>query len=423
MNEKLSNYIFFQSFLVIILLAITIEVNCDGEYGGSYPEPPAQKMKFNIGFNLPSMSISLPKLELPQISIKASVKQKKPFTLQLPVIKFNAHAATEEDDSEYPSHGASPHGYASAEPDTSAYAGVQSGGYLGPAANMGYERPPAGQYGAPEPDAGYASSSHQTPAAAAPYNGQPQEQTLNQYQSQPQQPVHSTQSYGQQSAQQQQQPAYVTNAVQTYSVQPAQYQQEPPQPSQYGFQGRAVADYRASTSANGYYVPKPTTSNNQNQQARPAIQYQQQQPPIQLHQLQNQQLQSQQLQSHQLQNHQLQVQQAPVRRPVVDENVRYYEAAQVYQRPNMQMNQQPSQAGNYEIITAPEFAKLYGSRLHSNFARRTTFQTVPDYETVWYAAPSNENPSVVPAPSMTGSSMAGSSMAGSSMAGWTPILL
>lgn len=414
MNDKRSNYIFFQSFLVIILLAITIEVNCDGGYGGSYPEPPAQKMKFNIGFNLPSMSISLPKLELPQISIKASVKQKKPFTLQLPVIKFNAHAATEEDDAEYPT---APQGYASAEPDTSPYAGVQSGGYLGPAANMGYERPAAGQYGAPEPDAGYASSSHQAPAAATPYNGQPQGQAVNQYQSQPQQPVHSTQSYGQQSPHQQQpQPAYVTNAVQTYSVQPsqyqqeapqpAQYQQEAPQPSQYGFQGRAIADYRASTSANGYYVPKPTTSNNQQQQARPAMQYQQQ-PQMQLHQLQNQQLQVQQVP----------VQQVPVQQPVrrpVDENVRYYEAAQVYPRPNMQMNQQPSQAGNYEIITAPEFAKLYGSRLHSNFARRTTFQTVPDYETVWYAAPSNQNPSVVPAPS---------SMAGSSMAGWTPILL
>src|SRR4051812_19379635 len=70
-----------------------------GGYGGGEEyEPPTKKTKFNIGFNLPAMSISLPKLELPQISIKASVKDKKPFTLKLPIIKFNAHASTEEDD-------------------------------------------------------------------------------------------------------------------------------------------------------------------------------------------------------------------------------------------------------------------------------------------------------------------------------------
>lgn len=84
------------------------------------------------------MSISLPKLELPQISIKASVRQKKPFTLQLPVIKFNAHATTEEDEDQgYGSGG----GYGvgggggympSAGGDTSSYGGgggSASGGY------------------------------------------------------------------------------------------------------------------------------------------------------------------------------------------------------------------------------------------------------------------------------------------------------
>ena len=336
------------------------------------------------------MSISLPKLELPQISIKASVKQKKPFTLQLPVIKFNAHAATEEDDSGYPTGG---EGYASGGPDTSGYAGVQSGGYVGPAANMGYERPSAGQYGTPEPDSGYASSSsQQAPAAAAPvYQEQP-----NQYQSQPNQYQSQPQSYGP-SAQQQNQQQYQQQPPQPeqqyQQPQPAYVQsvpsnhQEPQRHPHYGFQGRSVADYRASTSSNGYYVPRPTSQNRVQTHKQPVIQYQNSQF--------QQQVPQQQIQS--------------IRQPV-DGNVKYYEAAQLYQQPQIQMNQAAGPAGNYEIITAPEFAKLYGSRLHSNFARRTTIRAPQtDYETLWYAASNDQKPSVIPAPP--------------SMTGWTPIVL
>lgn len=159
----------------LIVLSTLNVVRTQGNYEENSHEEQPSKMKFNIGFNLPSMSISLPKLELPQISIKASVKNKKPFTLKLPVIKFNGYANTEEDNSHdsgynyqsnhptgasYNSHpspagptayasGSGASGYASATPDaySSHPQSSSSSGYLEqPASSPSYSTDPNNQY-------------------------------------------------------------------------------------------------------------------------------------------------------------------------------------------------------------------------------------------------------------------------------------
>ena len=131
----------------LIALSIVTLVKAQGGYEENSYEHPPNKMKFNIGFNLPSMSISLPKLELPQISIKASVKNKKPFTLKLPVIKFNGYANTEEDNS---------YGGGHAGGGDSGYGGGSAN--HGPGAGAGYNGPSS--YGAASAGpAAYASGS------------------------------------------------------------------------------------------------------------------------------------------------------------------------------------------------------------------------------------------------------------------------
>ena len=68
--------------------------------------------------------------ELPQISIRAAIRQKKPFQLQFPRITFNSHvSATEEDDT--PSYDSS---------------------------NGGYEQPAQAGYGQSNGNAGYGQS-------------------------------------------------------------------------------------------------------------------------------------------------------------------------------------------------------------------------------------------------------------------------
>ena len=138
------------SLVLLVVVLVTTEARADGGYEEGYAPPP--KTKFNIGFNLPAMSITLPKLELPQISIKASVKNKKPFTLKMPIIKFNAHASSEEDN-EYGGGGG---GYA---PPPAA------GGYpAGEADAGGYPSGPAAYASSPNGVTGYASSVQEAPA-------------------------------------------------------------------------------------------------------------------------------------------------------------------------------------------------------------------------------------------------------------------
>jgi len=113
------------TLLLLILPALVLSQEYGEDDGGGY-EQPHKNTKFNIGFNLPAMSISLPKLELPQISIKASMKNKKPMVLKLPIIKFNAHASSEEDD-----YGNNDYGNKGYSGGGGGGAGYSGGGYSG----------------------------------------------------------------------------------------------------------------------------------------------------------------------------------------------------------------------------------------------------------------------------------------------------
>lgn len=320
----------FRLVTIVVCLTLAHESRADGGYeeGGGYEAPPP-KTKFNIGFNLPAMSISLPKLELPQISIKASVKNKKPFTLKMPVIKFNAHAST-EDDNEYgggygqppaPAYGegdggaggyaAGPTAYASSPNGVSGYASSvpEVPAYAAAAANpkVGYERPASGQYN---------DQSAQQPAYQQPSYGQAGEQqhqaAVNAYA--------SGQTYSRPATQQPQQ-------QQSYLIQNQGYSSQPqPFVPQHNYQPQPQMTYLASNkqslspihhesshamTSNGYPVPRPV------QQANQVPEYR-------------------------------------------DENVKYYNSAPLYQQ------SQPS-AGS-----APLIQEFYGSRLRpSGYGRRS----------------------------------------------------
>lgn len=257
----------------LIALSIVTLVQSQGGYEeNSYDQPPS-KMKFNIGFNLPSMSISLPKLELPQISIKASVKNKKPFTLKLPVIKFNGYANSEEDNSYGGGHGAGG--------DAGGYGGSSNHG----ASGAGYNS--ASSYGASSPGpAAYASGSgasgyvSATPDAysspSTGYNGErPSSPSYspdlnNQYT--PNEPAYASSGYS---------PA-TQSASSLYSGKTPQYSLNDEQPSQPAYQlsnshqtpsnvynNRPIVNsYNAgnlpSNQGNNYYV-----ASNQHQQQQP----------------------------------------------------------------------------------------------------------------------------------------------------------
>lgn len=268
-------------------------VASQGYEENSYDQPPS-KMKFNIGFNLPSMSISLPKLELPQISIKASVKNKKPFTLKLPVIKFNGYANSEEDNSygsggndagyaggnnapAYPgptayASGSGASGYVSALPEN-AYAGGQGGGGGG-----GYERPAAGptyssegaQYGQNEP--AYASSGYSaaTQAPSSPYQSKPQALQQPHYQVNQPQP--------QQTHHQQPQPAY---QIHNSPYQAAANVYNAPTQSTQVVNSSPYTGTSPTATANGYYVPRPVTNH---QQQVPSYRDEPKSAPVQLYQ-------------------------------------------------------------------------------------------------------------------------------------------
>lgn len=252
-NKQMVSHVIF--LLSAVLLPSLVSCQEYGGEGGNY-ETPTKNTKFNIGFNLPAMSISLPKLELPQISIKASMKNKKPFTLQLPIIKFNAHASQEEVEDGYPASNG--YGNSGGEQGGNSYQGSQGGqaygnipmayasstasgasGYAsvgdappqqnyGPA-NVGYERPAAGQYGdvGGQIEPAYAGSGY----VPAPPQYAPQPQGYS-----------SNQNNYQQSPPQQH---YNNQATPTYHEFKAPAPTSPYQTTQ-----PAVA-------ANGYYVPRP----------------------------------------------------------------------------------------------------------------------------------------------------------------------
>ena len=306
------------SFLFLLLLNEASLASGSQGYGdeGYEQPPPTKNTKFNIGFNLPAMSISLPKLELPQISIKASMKNKKPFVLQLPIIKFNAHASSEEEDA-YPtgnnegygnngggknygnnegnsygnqggqSYGGPGMAYATAGNGVSAYVSSSDSGpsYSG-GPNVGYERPAAGQYqdvGQVEP--AYAGSGY-VPAPAQ-YASPPQEypsnnQNKNYQQGPPQQYHHH---------QQPQQYSNINQYINSNQALPTYQEFKAP---------AASSPYQATqptVAANGYYVPRPVivgqynpnnnhANNNNNIQyltddnKHYAPMYTQQQPPV-----------------------------------------------------------------------------------------------------------------------------------------------
>ena len=246
----------------LISCCLLMQPNACNADGGSYPDmsgyqevssnnyEPPPKTKFNIGFNLPAMSISLPKLELPQISIKASVKNKKPFTLKLPIIKFNAHANTEEEyptpqygggdqhpQQQYPS-GPGPSAYASAGNGISAYAS-STDSYEAPPKNS-YEAPASHDYQQPPPQNQYEPMAYASRAAYSrtPQNphsvaAQPVAHAAPQQQQQHQQPVHhymqpAVNQYEPMPYQPLASDAYVPAAQgQHYQTQPAQHVAQP----------------------------------------------------------------------------------------------------------------------------------------------------------------------------------------------------
>lgn len=336
----------FFTIVAVICSVLPHASRADDGYGdgGGYEAPPP-KTKFNIGFNLPAMSISLPKLELPQISIKASVKNKKPFVLKMPVIKFNAHASTEEegeygpgpgygpppppaygegDGGAYPSgpsaYASSPNGisgYASSLPETPAYAAS--------AANpkLGYERPAASAYndaaGQSQPQAypsGYSSAADQGQNAQSPYVPKYSRPV------QPAAPQLQPASYAPQN--QAYTPQHVFTPQHAYQIQP---QQAPQLQS-------TVPSYQSSpaVTANGYHVPRPAPQANQLPEYR-------------------------------------------------DENVKYYQAAPLYQ------SEQPS-AGSGPLVE--EFYN--GARLRpANYGRRSNRQYVEHMGGVFLASASDND--------------------------------
>jgi hypothetical protein len=220
---------------LLLLCALIGYVSC--QYGGgnnnnygmsmSAKTPAAEeddggsgKLRFNIGFNVPSMSISLPKLELPQISIRAAIKQRKPFRLQLPKISFSSSvSATEEDDEPAPE-----------KPSYGNNNNYQANNNNYQSNNNNYqqqvEQPqPAQNYGQNNGGYGAASSNNYQEEGAA-YNPAPVNNAYNQ----------------------------LDNAQRGYAT---------------GFQGRAVSDYKSAAASTGYYAPAApvlATNNNNNHQ-------------------------------------------------------------------------------------------------------------------------------------------------------------
>ncbi|KAI1282133.1 hypothetical protein HDE_13256 [Halotydeus destructor] len=235
------------AFVTLTILTIGLTLVSAQYGGGSYGQEeehqePSRKLKFNIGFNVPSMSISLPKLELPQISIKASIKQRKPFQLRLPRITFNSHvSATEEDEEDKPAYGAGSKPYQVPAPapmpvnsyvqQQESYGNQGNGGYgNNNGGNGGY-----GGNGATDFPGGYrAAGSYEHPEInPSPaqhqedvnnYNGAP----VNNYQ--PRQEVNHHQAMD----------SYNNRGYAT------------------GFQGQAVSDYKSSTQPKNYYAPAPS---------------------------------------------------------------------------------------------------------------------------------------------------------------------
>lgn len=350
------------AFAAFLCVTLPSETYADGGYeeGGGYEHPPP-KTKFNIGFNLPAMSISMPKLELPQISIKASVKNKKPFTLKMPVIKFNAHASTEDDNDYGPGYGGhapAPAPYGMAEGGAggygpSAYASTPNGAsgyasseiaevpsYAAAAANpkVGYERPAAGQYNdASAQPATYSSGSTYGQASnqnVATPNAYANTQTFSH--PMPQQPQ-------QQQQHQAQQPQGYTLQNQGYNSQPQQFvPQHNYQPAQQ-IQYQSVAQNKPSNApiqfqsvptvtANGYRVPRLVQQPNQVPEYR-------------------------------------------------DENIKFYGSAPLYQQPQHQM---PS-AGSGPLIE-----EFYGSRLRpTGYGRRSNRPYVEHMGGVFLASASD----------------------------------
>ena len=323
------------TIVVVICSTLPLQSEANEGYGegGGYEAPPP-KTKFNIGFNLPAMSISLPKLELPQISIKASVKNKKPFTLKMPVIKFNAHASTEEDN-EYgggggygpppaPAYGeaeggaypSGPTAYASSPNGISGYASSlpEMPAYAASAANpkVGYERPAAGQYN----DASAQPQAYGSGSAAPDQNQNAQN------------PYANVQTYSrpiQQGAPQEQSsytpqnqgytPQQVFTPQHKYQIQPQQPQQSYQLPANTVPATGPAYHVSPTVTANGYHVPRLA------QQANQVPEYR-------------------------------------------DENVKYYAAAPLYQT---------TQPAVPTSGSGPLVEEFYGSRLRpSNYGRRST---------------------------------------------------
>lgn len=279
--------------LFLTFVTLPIALASQGYEENSYEQPPS-KMKFNIGFNLPSMSISLPKLELPQISIKASVKNKKPFTLKLPVIKFNGYANSEEDNSygggdsygannaggggggqSYSSgptayaSGSGASGYVNAQPEN-VYGG-QGGGYEPRPAVPTYGAASEGpQYGPSEP--AYASSGYSTATQQAPSSAYQTKPQYNQVPNQPQQQQHQQP--------QPQQPAY---QIQN-SYQPVANVYHAPTRNTQVVNPSPYTGTLPTTAANGYYVPRPVNNHHQPQQQVPSYREEPKSGPVQLYQ-------------------------------------------------------------------------------------------------------------------------------------------
>lgn len=347
------------AFVAVLCFTLPLETYADGGYeegGGGYEHPPP-KTKFNIGFNLPAMSISLPKLELPQISIKASVKNKKPFTLQMPVIKFNAHASTEEDheygsgggygghapaaygEAEGGAGGYGPSAYASSPNGVSGYASsdiAEVPSYAAAAASpkLGYERPAAGQYNdASAQPAAYPSGSSYGQAgnqnAAAP-NTYASAQTYNRpMPQQPQQQQHQVpQGYTLQNQGYTSQPQTFIPQHNYQSAQQIQYQPVASKPSNGLTQYQSVP----TMTANGYRAPRPVQQPNQVPEYR-------------------------------------------------DENIKFYGSAPLYHQPQNQMQSTGS---------GPLIEEFYGSRLRpTGYVRRSNRPYVEHMGGVFLASASD----------------------------------
>jgi len=176
--------------------------------GYQKPQEEGNNIKLNLGVNVPAMSIKLPKLELPQITIRASIKQRKqPFRLQLPQISFSAHGNTDDEEEQPANYDNGNNGY---QQQTS-YSG--GGGYGG---NGGDN---------------YAAAGSEPASGQRPYGGNAYEEVqprANGGYQQQQQSYAPQQSYGQQ-------------GYQPQGYQPQGYQQQQPQQGygqqSYGQQG------------------------------------------------------------------------------------------------------------------------------------------------------------------------------------------